>query len=104
LSQKGLEGVVAAQTAISDIDVENSKLMYAGYDVTDLVNNSTFEEVIYLLHHRELPNEAKLQALTAQLAAERDLHDFTKQLMVTLSSTTRPTSARPSVLFHVCPR
>jgi citrate synthase len=92
LNQKGLEGVVAAQTAISDIDVENSKLMYAGYDVTDLVNNSTFEEVIYLLHHRELPNDAQLQALTTQLAAERDLHDFTKQLMVTLSSTTSPMS------------
>ncbi|HYN98892.1 MAG TPA: citrate/2-methylcitrate synthase [Actinomycetota bacterium] len=92
MSPKGLEGVVAAQTAISDIDVENSKLMYAGYDVTDLVHNSTFEETIYLLHHRELPNESQLQALTSQLASERDLHDFSKQLMVTLSSTTSPMS------------
>lgn len=92
MSPKGLEGVVAAQTAISDIDVENSKLMYAGYNVTDLVYNSTFEEVIYLLHHRELPNASQLEQVTAQLCGERVLHDFTKQLMVTLSSTTSPMS------------
>ncbi|MEX0791314.1 MAG: citrate/2-methylcitrate synthase [Actinomycetota bacterium] len=92
MNQKGLEGVVAAQTAISDIDVENSKLMYAGYDVTDLVNNTTFEEVIYLLHNRELPNQAQLEQITQQLSSERDLHDFTKQLMVTLSSTVSPMS------------
>ncbi|HEX2180378.1 MAG TPA: citrate/2-methylcitrate synthase [Actinomycetota bacterium] len=90
--QKGLEGVVAAQTAISDIDVENSCLLYAGYNVTDLVHHSTFEEVIYLLHHRELPTSAQLEQITAQLSAERDLSEFTRQLMVTLASTTSPMS------------
>lgn len=90
--QKGLEGVVAAQTAISDIDVENSSLLYAGYNVTDLVHHSTFEEVIYLLHHRELPTSAQLEQITTQLSAERDLSEFTRQLMVTLASTTSPMS------------
>lgn len=84
--------MIAAQTAISDIDVENSRLLYAGYDVTDLVQSATFEEVVYLLHHRELPNKTQLEQISAQLKSERDLHEFTKQLMVTLASTTSPMS------------
>ena len=53
---KGLEGVVAAETAVSDIDGKKGLLYYVGYDIHDLADNATFEEIIYLLHHLELPN------------------------------------------------
>jgi citrate synthase len=57
---KGLEGVVAARTSISDIDGQQGKLYYAGYDIADLAAHATFEETIYLLHHLELPTAAQL--------------------------------------------
>ncbi|MGI8425650.1 MAG: citrate/2-methylcitrate synthase [Actinomycetota bacterium] len=91
-SGAGLQDVVAAETSISDIDGRLGKLMYAGYDVKDLAAHSSFEEVVYLVHHLELPNLAQLEELRAQLAKERDLHDFTKQLLVTLANTASPMS------------
>ena len=48
---KGLEGVVAAETAISDIDGQKGVLSYVGYDIHDLAPNASFEEVVYLLHN-----------------------------------------------------
>jgi citrate synthase len=88
----GLEDVVAAQTAISDIDGREGKLLYAGYDVKDLAAGSTFEEIVYLLHYLDLPKQDQLAELTSQLAKERDLHDFTKQLLVTMANTASPMS------------
>jgi citrate synthase len=65
---KGLEGVVATTSAISSI--VNSVLRYKGYNIDDLANNSTFEEVIYLLWNDKLPNKEELAAFKKELAAE----------------------------------
>jgi citrate synthase len=92
MPEDGLRGVVAAETAISDIDVENLKLMYAGYDVKELAEHSSFEEVVHLLHTRELPNSQELESLRTQLAEERELHDFTKQLLLTMAKKSSPMS------------
>lgn len=62
---KGLEGIVAAETKISSI--VNSQLCYAGYEIDDLTENASFEEVIYLLWHNKLPNKEELQDLKDQL-------------------------------------
>ena len=51
----GLEGVVATTSSISSII--DDTLTYVGYDIDDLAENASFEEVIYLLWHRKLPNE-----------------------------------------------
>lgn len=88
----GLQDVVAAETAISDIDGQAGKLLYAGYDVKDLAAGSTFEEIVYLLHYLELPNQDQLAELSSHLTRERDLHDFTKQLLVTMANTASPMS------------
>src|SRR3989338_5104406 len=69
----GLEGVVAAQTNLSDIDGQNGVLTYCGYDIHDLAENATFEEVIHLLWHQRLPSRRELQHLTAQLEEESDI-------------------------------
>ena len=92
MATDGLRGVVATETAISDIDVENLKLMYAGYDVKELAARSSFEEVVHLLHTRELPNSKELAALRTQIAKERELHDFTKQLLLTMAKKSSPMS------------
>jgi citrate synthase len=70
---KGLEGVVAARTAISDIDGQQGKLFYAGYDIADLAEHATFEETVYLLHHLALPTRAQLDEENAILRAEQRL-------------------------------
>ena len=46
---KGLRGVVAGQTSVSEVYGGEGRLIYRGYDIHDLVKNSTFEEVAYLL-------------------------------------------------------
>ncbi|GLC88313.1 citrate synthase [Lysinibacillus piscis] len=63
---KGLEGIVAAESKISSII--DDTLTYVGYDIDDLADNATFEEVIYLLWHTRLPKQDELAELKQQLA------------------------------------
>jgi citrate synthase len=70
---KGLEGVVAAETALCDLDGANGRLAYRGYDIADLTRQATFEEVAYLLWFGELPTRAQLDRLNAELVAARPL-------------------------------
>ncbi|HEU0016181.1 MAG TPA: citrate/2-methylcitrate synthase [Longimicrobium sp.] len=66
-AKKGLEGVVVAQTRLSDIDGEVGELIYGGYDIDDLARNTTFEEVCYLLWNGELPTRDQLDGITREL-------------------------------------
>jgi citrate synthase len=70
---KGLEGVVATQSSISSII--DDQLTYVGYKIDDLAEYSSFEEVIYLLWNQKLPNQAELDALKQELAANMELPD-----------------------------
>ncbi|MBE7125617.1 citrate synthase [Bacillus mycoides] len=55
---RGLEGVVATTSSVSSII--DDTLTYVGYNIDDLAENATFEEIVYLLWHRKLPNEKEL--------------------------------------------
>src|SRR5438309_9341302 len=90
--EKGLAEVVAAQTALSDIDGKLGKLSYCGYDIHDLAHSSTFEEVVYLLHHQRLPDQDELDEICEQLVQEREMSPFLKDLMPTLAQQTSPMS------------
>jgi citrate synthase len=68
---KGLEDVIAGESSICDVDGINGKLIYRGYDIHDLAQNTTFEEVVYLLWNGSLPTESQLSALKAELDANR---------------------------------
>ncbi|HEY7520231.1 MAG TPA: citrate/2-methylcitrate synthase [Methylomirabilota bacterium] len=70
---RGLEGVVAAETRLCDLDGAHGRLAYVGYDIDELARLATFEEVAYLLWHGELPKAAQLDGLTVQLTAARDV-------------------------------
>jgi len=70
---KGLEGVVATATAISDVRGLEGKLIYRGYDIDALAGHVSFEEASYLLWHGDLPNKKQLQELKQALAADREL-------------------------------
>lgn len=75
LVAKGLEGIVANSTAISDVRGDIGQLIYAGYDINELAGKVSFEEIIHLLWHGELPSQSELDSLTAKLRAERSLPD-----------------------------
>jgi citrate synthase len=71
----GLEGVVAAETAISEVDGATGRLIYrGGYLIEDLAPVSSYEEVAYLLWHGDLPKKPELDALRQQMAASRRLN------------------------------
>src|SRR5205814_845148 len=70
---RGLEGVVAAETRLCDLDGKNGRLAYVGYDIDELARKATFEEVTYLLLHGELPRAAQLDGLTVALTAAREI-------------------------------
>jgi citrate synthase len=89
---KGLEGVVAAETAISDIDGKKGILSYVGYDIHDLAPNATFEETIYLLHHLELPNSQQLDELKDQIGREREPNELARRLLDHLAEHSAPMS------------
>ncbi|MBI3951063.1 MAG: citrate synthase, partial [Acidobacteria bacterium] len=74
-STKGLEGVTAAQSALSFIDGEAGRLIYRGYDIHDLAAHSTFEEVAYLMGNGRLPTRSQLDEFRQTLAAHRRLPD-----------------------------
>ncbi|HTM04445.1 MAG TPA: citrate synthase [Vicinamibacterales bacterium] len=80
----GLEDVVATASAICYLDGERGVLAYCGYDIHDLAQNATFEEVCYLLWHRRLPTRAELGDLQSQLAAARPLPEPIIRLMRSL--------------------
>ena len=68
---RGLEGVVAAETRLCDLDGTHGRLAYAGYDIEDLARRATFEEVCHLLWWGELPTAAQLDKTTLALIAAR---------------------------------
>ena len=57
----GLRGVVAAQSAIGDVNGEQGILIYQGYNIHDLAEHSTFEEVIFLIWNGRLPKQNELE-------------------------------------------
>jgi citrate synthase len=70
---KGLEGVVAGESTICQVDGQNGKLMYRGYSIGDLVEYSTYEETVYLLLFEQLPSAAELAEFTRNFRSGRHL-------------------------------
>ena len=90
---QGLENVVAAQSALADVDGTAGTLRYAGYDIHDLAEHASFEEVVTLLWDGELPRKSALNALKQDLSAERVLSDSSLRLLQTLPRHTLPMDA-----------
>jgi 2-methylcitrate synthase len=69
----GLRGVFAATSSISDVNGEKGELIYQGYNIHDLAAHATFEEVVFLLWNKRLPNRAELSELEQSLRASYGL-------------------------------
>ncbi len=89
-SKGGLEGIVAATTAISKVEGEAGRLIYHGYNIHDLARTTTFEEVAHLLWFGHLPNRKELDDLKSKLAAQRVLPTSVVEVLRNI-----PTSAEP---------
>lgn len=90
VAKAGLEGIVAAQSSISDVNGIEGRLIYAGYDIHDLAQHSTFEEVIYLLWNLKLPTRAELEELKQQISREMGLPAETQKFIREIPKETNP--------------
>src|SRR5437660_11552064 len=91
----GLAGVIAGETAICWVD-PNAGLMYRGYDIHEMAQKASFEEVAYLLLNGELPNGKQLVEFTQQIAAERSLPGPEIEVLRRLPSKTHPIDTLPT--------
>jgi citrate synthase len=92
----GLEDVVVAESSICYIDGKRGQLVYRGYDIDDLAENASFEEVAWLLWNGALPTQSELDGLKADLAAA--MH-FPKHLLELLKEL--PFDANPMRVLSI---
>lgn len=86
----GLEGIIAGESSLSDVNGQEGRLIYAGYDIHDLAEHSTFEEVIYLLWNGNLPTRQELDELKQQLGRESGLPAEIHQLIQAIPKNANP--------------
>ncbi|HYX87395.1 MAG TPA: citrate/2-methylcitrate synthase [Gaiellales bacterium] len=86
----GLEGVVVARSRLCSIDGQNGVLIYGGYDVGELAEQSSYEEVCFLTLHGRLPTREELDAFAAELVSHRQLSDETASVVDMLAGHAAP--------------
>ncbi len=93
----GLRGVAVADTKISYIDGENGVLIYRGYRIEELAEQSTFMETAFLLLNAHLPKENELERFERQVVELRDLPGFVLEILEKL-----PRNADPMDVLQAC--
>jgi citrate synthase len=86
----GLRGVVAAQSAIGDVNGEQGILIYQGYNIHDLAEHSTFEETVFLLWNGRLPKKDELADLKSQFQANYAIPSEVVEMMKTFPKDANP--------------
>ncbi len=89
----GLEGIVAATTALSKVEGTAGRLIYRGYNIHDLARSTSFEEVAHLLWFGWLPNQTQLANLKTQLAQQRTLPAVVARVLRDLPPASEPMDA-----------
>ena len=90
LGGAGLRGQSAGETALCTVGKSGSGLTYCGYDISDLAENATFEEVAYLLFNGDLPNQAQLDTYKKELFEMRDLPQSLKEVLQRIPADAHP--------------
>ena len=85
-----LSGVAAGNTALCTVGKSGNDLHYRGYDILDLAEGASFEEVAYLLIHGVLPGQAKLNAYKAKLQSLRGLPAAAKKVLEQIPASAHP--------------
>ena len=90
---KGLEGIIAAHTRLSDVRGDIGQLIYCGYDINELAGKVSYEEVVHLLYHNHLPNAKELADLKAVLSGYRELPQGVIEMLTNLPKDCPPMHA-----------
>ena len=90
---RGLADVVAASTALSDVDGVAGRLYYRGYDIHDLAGRTSFEECVHLLVRGSLPTRAELDALITELAQARTIGESAQAVLPYVTKSGTPMEA-----------
>jgi citrate synthase len=90
---KGLADIVAASTALSDIDGRAGLLFYRGYDIHQLAGAATFEEIAYLLQRGAAPSRAQLGAYRAEISAGRAVGKLVASSLAEVAGSQEPMEA-----------
>jgi citrate synthase len=90
---RGLEGVVVSTTAMSKVFGDEGRLIYRGYDIADLAQHASFEEVVYLLWNGDLPSAMQLAELNEALTAHRTLPQPVLDMLASLPDDAHPMTA-----------
>ncbi len=90
---KGLEGIVAAETRLSRVLGDEGRLIYGGYEIEDLAEHVSFEEVCHLLWHGELPDRSALDGLRDDLFRSSALRDEVVDVLRLLPEDAHPMAA-----------
>ena len=90
LSGAGLRGQVAGETKLCTVGKSGSGLTYSGYDIKELAEKVSFEEVAYLLAHGELPKADDLAAYKGRLAKLRGLPQALKDVLERIPADAHP--------------
>jgi citrate synthase len=98
---KGLEGVIAGESSICQIDGKNGKLMYRGYEIGDLVRNSTFEETTFLLLNEKLPTKAEFTEFTAKMRGGRHIVPQVQEMVRNFPAAGSPMELLQSVMSYL---
>jgi 2-methylcitrate synthase len=86
----GLAGVTAGETAIATVGKEGAGLTYRGYDIYDLAEHATFEEVAYLLHYGKLPSPKELKQYKKRLAKLREVPKALRKVLEGIPKSAHP--------------
>jgi len=95
---RGLADVVAASTALSDIDGQAGRLFYRGYDIHQLAGAATFEEIAFLLQRGAPPSQAELDSYRAELVHGRTLGKLVSATLAEISAAQGPMEALRSLV------
>ena len=95
---KGLDGIVAAQTEISLVDGQAGRLLYRGYEISEIARSRTFEEVAHLLWYGELPSPEQLAGLTSTMVEHRELSPAARTTVEAMDAETNPIDVLRTVI------
>lgn len=87
---RGLENVIVDQTRISGVDPSGQHTIYRGYTVSEIAENTSFEEAAYLFLYGRLPTRRELGDFTERLAARREIPDELYEVFKLLPSGSHP--------------
>lgn len=87
---KGLAGVVADATSVSQVQGDAGRLIYRGISIEEIADKSTFEEMVFFLLQGKLPNKTELDGITTELKANRTLAKSVEAVIDSAPKTAHP--------------